>query len=66
MVLGVTGAILLALNNSLSGYGFVAFLFSNMLWIAFGACRKAYGLIVMQMVFTVTSLIGIFRWLVVS
>lgn len=61
---GLLGAWLLALNNQHSGYGFVAFLVSNMLWIGFGLLTNVPGLVVMQMGFTATSLLGIKNWLV--
>lgn len=60
---GLTGAGLLALNNAWSGYGFIAFLISNGCWIAYGRMADARGLITMQLGFTVTSLVGIWRWL---
>lgn len=60
---GLTGATLLALNNTWSGYGFVAFLASNACWIGFALLKGVRGLLFMQIGFTVTSLIGIWRWL---
>ncbi len=63
---GLLGAWLLALNNRLSGWGFAAFLVSNVLWIAFGVATGAAGLVVMQVGFTATSLLGMYRWLIVD
>lgn len=63
-LLGVIGAGLLALNNRWSGYGFVAFLCSNAAWIAFGVMTGASGLVTMQIVFTATSLVGVWQWLI--
>lgn len=60
---GLLGAGLLALNNAWSGYGFVAFLISNACWILYGRMARAKGLITMQLGFTATSMIGIWRWL---
>jgi len=65
-ITGVIGAFLLALNNEWSGWGFVAFLLSNVFWIAFGVLKKTHGLITMQLVFTITSLLGVYRWMIVS
>lgn len=62
-VLGVLGALLLATNTRVSKYGWVAFLASNGFWIAYGIMSGAYGVLVMQSVFTVTSAIGLWRWL---
>jgi hypothetical protein len=62
--LGALGSLMLALNNRTSGYGFVVFLASNVCWMAFGWLTNAPGLVVMQLVFSVTSGLGIWRWLV--
>jgi len=63
---GALGALLLALNRSYSGWGFVAFLASNMCWIAFGVATGALGLVAMQVVMTATSVLGIYRWKLVK
>lgn len=60
---GILGAALLALNNNASGWGFVAFLASNLFWMAFGFRQRAHGLVTMQVVFTATSVAGIHNWL---
>lgn len=60
---GIIGASLLALNNAHSGWGFVAFLGSNTSWILFGVLTEAPGLVFMQIAFTATSVLGIYRWL---
>jgi hypothetical protein len=62
--LGVSGAALLALNNRWSGYGFVLFLASNAAWIGFGLLTSANGLVTMQVVFSLTSAVGIWQWLI--
>lgn len=62
-IVGLVGAGLLASNSQLSGYGFVAFLMSNICWIYFGYRTGANGLLTMQAGFTLTSVIGIVRWL---
>ncbi|MDD4929125.1 MAG: nicotinamide mononucleotide transporter [Gallionella sp.] len=63
---GALGSLLLALNTRHSGWGFVFFLISNGFWTAYGLAIHAPGLIVMQIIFTTTSLIGIYRWLLSS
>lgn len=60
--LGLLGALLLALNTRHSGWGFVAFLASNVCWIAFALMSGTYGLLTMQVGFTLTSLLGVYRW----
>lgn len=60
---GVTGAVLVALNISISGYGFVLFLVSSMLWGAAGLAQRDDSLVILQATFTVINLIGIYRWI---
>ena len=62
-IFGVLGALMLALNNRASGWGWVAFLGSNAFWLAFGLVTDTRGLVAMQLVFSATSMIGIYRWL---
>ncbi len=62
-IFGVLGALLLALNNRSSGWGWVAFLVSNAFWLTFGLVTDTRGLVAMQLVFSATSLLGIYRWL---
>lgn len=61
---GATGALMLAVNTPWSGFGWLAFLASNLAWIAYAAMRGVMSMLLMQLVFTTTSLIGIYRWLV--
>lgn len=63
---GLSGAALLAMNNRYSGWGFVLFLASNIAWITYGLLSHATGMVVMQIGFTATSLIGVWKWLVVA
>jgi nicotinamide riboside transporter PnuC len=61
-IFGLTGAFLLALNNRYSGYGFYLFLISNAAWIAFAMLTSVQALSVQNIGFTLTSLLGIYRW----
>jgi hypothetical protein len=60
---GIAGSGLLACHLAISGYGFGLFLLSNLFWLAFGVKSRAWGLVTMQVGYTVTSLIGLYRWL---
>ena len=62
-VFGLLGSLLLAFNNPVSGFGFIAFLLSNTCWILFAKQIKSKGLLLMQIGFTLTSTFGIYRWL---
>ena len=61
-ITGLAGASFLALNVPWSGWGFVAFMFSNMFWATFAVLRGYKGLLLLQAGFTITSLTGIYRW----
>jgi nicotinamide riboside transporter PnuC len=61
---GILGTLLLALNGKRAGWGFVAFIVSNAGWIWFGVQTGHAGLIVQNLVFTGTSLLGVYVWLV--
>ena len=62
-VLGSLGALLLATRGRWSGFGFVAFLASNVAWLTFSRNAGHWFFFAQQVVFTLTSLIGIWRWL---
>lgn len=59
---GVIGSALLASNTSMSRWGFVWYLVSNVCWIAYAVSSSAWGLLTMQFFFTVVSLFGVVRW----
>ncbi|WP_307599386.1 hypothetical protein [Variovorax boronicumulans] len=60
-VLGAIGAALLATDYH-PGYGFAFFLASNAVWIRFAKRGRLFGMLAMQIVFTVTSLVGLWNW----
>jgi hypothetical protein len=60
---GLFGAALLASKVSYAGFGFVCFLISNGFWFLFAIHKRAKGLLLMQVGYTITSVIGIFNWI---
>ena len=62
--LGLLGTLLLATRSRLAGWGFVAFLGSNVGWIAFALHNGHVAMLVQQVGFTLSSLLGIWVWLV--
>jgi hypothetical protein len=62
-ITGLIGGLLLALNAPYSGWGFVAFLLSNTAWLSHGIRTKTWSLVAMQVGFTATSLLGVWRWM---
>jgi len=61
---GVTGAGLVALNLGVTGYGFVLFLLSSLLWGAAGWAQRDDSLVILQGAFTIINVVGIYRWIV--
>lgn len=61
---GLLGSLLLALRNRYSCWGWIFFLVSNGFWIAFAIETDVPALVVMQLGFTATSLLGVWKWLV--
>lgn len=62
--LGLLGAILLATKSLYAGLAFVAWFVSNLGWLIFGAHNDHWFFFVQQIGFTVTSVLGIWNWLV--
>lgn len=63
---GATGAMLLALNLPVSGYAWLLLLLSNAAWIFYAVQKRICSILLMQLVFTTTSLVGIHRWLIAA
>lgn len=59
---GAAGALLLAIPGVDPAWGFAAFLVSNVGWLCFAKQRGHWGLIGQQLVFLLTSLVGIWNW----
>ena len=58
----VIGSLLLALNNQYSRYGWIAFFMSNTTMIVFSFNMDLMGILLMNVVFMITTLLGINRW----
>ena len=62
--LGLLGAFLLATRSRYAGLAFVAWFVSNIGWLIFGARHDHWFFFAQQIGFTVTSVLGIWNWLV--
>ena len=58
---GLLGAFLLATHTRISRYGWLAFLLANFCLVAFAFQIDRYGLLLQQVGFTATSLLGMYR-----
>ena len=61
---GVAGAIMIALNLGVVAYGFALFLVSSLLWGTVALIQREPSLVVLQSVFTVVDVLGLWRWAV--
>ncbi len=61
--LGITGALLLAFQSRWAGWAWVLWLMSNGGWIFFGAVHGMWYLAAQHAIFSVTSAIGVYKWL---
>ena len=59
--LGLLGAFLLATNSRASRYGWIAFLPANVAMIAYALSIDAHGLLIQQVGFVCTSVLGLQR-----
>jgi hypothetical protein len=64
LVFGVAGTLLLATKGRLAGWGFVAFLGSNLGWIVFAREHDHSKLLAQHLIFSTCSLVGVWVWLV--
>ena len=60
-ICGLSGALLLALRNQYSRWGWWLFLASNTALICFALILNLNGLLVQQLGFTITSIIGLHK-----
>lgn len=63
-LMGVGGALLLALNGPHAKWAWPMWMLSNVCFIVFGLIIGAYGLVTMQAGFFTTSSIGCWKWII--
>lgn len=61
---GLLGSLLLALKGKAAAWGWVLFAMSNAGWLSFSYGHGHWFLFVQQIGFSITSLIGIWRWII--
>lgn len=60
-VMGLLGALVLATNTRISRWGWLAFLLANICSVGFAVGIERYGLLLQQLGFVATSLLGMSR-----
>ena len=60
---GILGALLVASNISISGWGFGLFLVSSTAWTAAGLRMREPSLVALNVTFTAINVLGVVRWL---
>lgn len=63
-IFGVAGTLLLAGRSRVAGWGFVAYLASNVGWLVFSWEQALWPLFAQQLMFTMSSLYGVWVWLI--
>lgn len=63
-VCGLLGSLLLALKGQSAPWGWMFFMISNVGWLAFSYGFGHWFLLVQQIGFSITSAIGIWKWLI--
>lgn len=63
-ITGVLGALMLALNIPVSGWGWVLFTISSVSWTVAGLVLRDTSLVVLQGAFVAVDLLGVWRWLI--
>ncbi len=61
---GVLGTVLLALRGPRAGWGFVAYLASNLAWLAYAWSVRDWAILAQNLAFLASSVLGIWLWLV--
>ncbi len=61
-ITGAVGALLIATRTKVSKHGWLGYLLSNVLWIAYAVVMNQQALLAMQLVFTPISALGYYRW----
>lgn len=63
-VAGILGAALIASNTAFSGYGWIGFSISSVLLSGFAIYIRAWWMLSMQICFSITNAVGLWRWLI--
>lgn len=63
-ICGLLGSLLLALKGQSAPWGWMFFMLSNVGWLAFSYGFGHWFLLVQQIGFSITSAIGIWKWLI--
>lgn len=59
---GIGGGVMVALNLGIVEYGFMLFLLSSLLWCLVGLIQREPSLYVLQAVFMIVDVLGVWRW----
>lgn len=63
-IIGLLGSFMLAFHNNYSGFGFIAFLLSNFAWFFYAIKTRTWSMLVMQVGYTASSLLGVVKWII--
>lgn len=63
---GIIGAVLLSLHIDASKYGYIYFIVSSGHWIEYGIKIRNKNVVIMNIVFSIINIIGIYRWIIMT
>jgi len=68
MATGIVAAVIISANLSrrLTGYAFVLFTFSSLVWIAVGFLEDQPPLLIQNIILTLVNIFGVYRWLILK
>lgn len=62
-IFGVWGTVLLAMKGPRAGWGFVAYLVSNVAWLVFAWANGHWAMFAQTLAFMASSIVGVWIWL---
>lgn len=68
MATGIVAAVMISANFSrrMTGYAFVLFTFSSVIWIAVGYLQGEPPILIQNAILTFVNLFGVYRWLILK
>jgi len=64
-LLAIAGALVVSMDTIFSGYGFIIFAVSSLLWLSAGWMMQEMSIVLLNSVFILIDGVGIYRWLIV-
>jgi len=68
MAAGVVAAVIISadLSRRATGYAFVLFAFSSVIWVAVGYLQGEPPILIQNVILTLVNVFGVYRWLILK